>query len=67
MNLDQAIELLKTAVKHTGNIDQNHIDLTILPTEKRSLCEMALAIGSMSIQSGKITRDEFLRRIQVLG
>ena len=67
MNLDQAIELLKTAVKHTGNIDQKHIDLTILPTEKRSLCEKALAIGAMSIQSGKITRDEFLRRIQVLG
>lgn len=65
MDLDQAIELLKNAVKHTGNIDQKHIDLTIVPTEQRPLYEKAMAIGALSIKDGKISRDEFLRRVQL--
>jgi hypothetical protein len=65
MDLDQAIELLKNAVKHTGNIDQKHIDLTIVPNEQRPLYEKAMAIGAMSIKDGKITRDDFLRRVHL--
>ena len=65
MNLDQAIELLKTAVKHTGNIDQKHIDLTIVPAADRSIYEKALAISALSIKEGKITRDEFLRLVHL--
>ena len=65
MDLDQAIELLKNAVKHTGNIDQKHIDLTVVPNEQRPLYEKAMAIGAMSIKDGKITRDDFLKRVHL--
>ncbi|MBA2406125.1 MAG: hypothetical protein H0V66_15220 [Bdellovibrionales bacterium] len=65
MDLDQAIELLKNAVKHTGNIDQKHIDLTIVPSDQRGLYEKALAVSALSIKDGKITRDEFLRRVHI--
>ncbi len=65
MDLDQAIDLLKNAVKHTGNIDQKHIDLTIVPADQRPLYEKAMAIGALSIKDGKITRDEFLRRVHL--
>lgn len=65
MDLDQAIELLKTAVKFTGTIDQKHIDLSIVPAEKRSLYERAMMISALSIKEGKITRDEFLRRVHL--
>ena len=65
MDLEQAINILKNAVKFTGTIDQKHIDLTIVPADKRPLYEKAMAVGAISIQEGKITRDEFLRRVHL--
>lgn len=65
MDLDQAIELLKNAVKNNATNDQNHIDLTIVPVEQRPLYEKALAVSALSIKDGKISRDEFLRRVHL--
>jgi hypothetical protein len=65
MDLDWAIELIKKAVKYTGTIDQKHIDLTIVPAENRHLYEEALAVSQASIKEGKITRDEFNRRVNL--
>lgn len=67
MDLTEAINLLKDTVKHTGNIDQKHMDLTLIPAEKRDLYEKALAVSALSIKDGKITRDEFLRRVRIEG
>ena len=65
MELDKAISLLKNAVKYTGTIDQKHIDLTIIPAEERGTYEKALMISQLAIKDGKITRDEFLRRLNL--
>jgi len=67
MNLDKAIELLRNAVKYTGNIDQKHIDLTIVPADQRTMYEKAMAICQLSIKDGKISRDEFNRRVHLEG
>lgn len=67
MDLNEAIDLLKDTVKHTGNIDQKHIDLTLIPAEKRGIYETALAVSALSIKEGKITKDEFLRRVHIEG
>jgi hypothetical protein len=67
MSLDQAIDLLKNAVKYTGTIEQKHIDLTIVPADKRPLYEKAMAVCQISIKDGKISRDEFLRRVHLEG
>jgi len=65
MNLDEAIQILKKAVKHTGTIDQKHIDLTVVPANERGIYEKALAVSQMSIKDGKITRDDFMRRVNL--
>ena len=65
MDLEQAIELLKGVVKFTGTNDEKHIDLTLVPTAKRPAYEKAMAISAMSIKEGKITRDEFFRRVHL--
>lgn len=65
MELDQAIELLKNAVKNCGTIDQKHIDLTVVPASEREIYEKALAISQLCVREGKITRDELLRRLQL--
>jgi hypothetical protein len=67
VDINEAINLLKDTVKHTGNIDQKHIDLTLIPAEKRAIYETALAVSAISIKEGKITKDEFLRRVTIEG
>ena len=65
MQLEEAIEILKKAVKFTGKIDQKHIDLTIVPAKYRPVFQQALAVSQTSIKDGKISRDEFMRRIHL--
>lgn len=65
MNLEQAIEILKRAVKYTGTNDQKHIDLTIIPADERPKYEKALVVAQLSIKDGLLTRDEFLARVHL--
>lgn len=65
MQIDEAIEILKKAVKFTGTIDQKHIDLTIVPARERPIYEKALAVSQISIKEGKITKEEFMRRVHL--
>ncbi len=65
MELDSAIALLKNAVKYTGTIDQKHIDLTLVPSKDRAKFEKALVVSQVAIKDGKISRDEFLRRLEL--
>lgn len=67
MELNDAIELLKRAVKYPGTIDQKHIDLTVVPTEEKPRYERALKVAQLAILEGKITRDEFNRRVHLQG
>ncbi len=67
VEINQAIELLKKAVKHTGVIDQKHIDLTIVPVEEKPKYEEALMVAMNAIKAGTISRDEFNRRVRLDG
>ena len=65
MDLDQAITLVKKTVKHTGVIDQKHIDLQLVSGEQRELYGRAMAVIALSIKDGKITKDEFSKRVNL--
>lgn len=63
MELNEAIELLKKAVKHGAN-KEKHIDLALVAADERPKFEKALVVSGLCIKEGKITREEFLRRVQ---
>jgi len=65
MDLDQAITLVKKTVKHTGTIDQKHIDLQLVSSEQRDLYQKAMVVIALSIKDGKITKDEFSKRVNL--
>jgi len=67
VEINQAIELLKRAVKYTGVIDQKHIDLTVVPVEEKPKYEEALKVAMSAIKEGTISRDEFNRRVRLDG
>jgi hypothetical protein len=62
MELETAIELIRKAVKNAGTVDQNHIDLTLVPAKDLATYKVALMVSQTAIKEGKITRDEFLRQ-----
>jgi hypothetical protein len=65
MDLDQAIELLKKAVKNNATNDQKHIDLTVVPSEQRLRYQEALKVSQMAIRQGTISKDDFNRRVHL--
>ncbi|HXH73612.1 MAG TPA: hypothetical protein VNJ08_01505 [Bacteriovoracaceae bacterium] len=65
MDLDQAIMILRKAVKHTGTIDQKHIDLTVIPVDEKPLYEKALVVTQLAVKDGKLSRDELLARLHL--
>ena len=67
MELEQALEIVKKAVKFTGTIDQKHIDPTLVAADRRLELEQAMRICQEHIKSGQISRDEFNRRVHLEG
>lgn len=65
MELEAAIKLLKKAVKHTGTIDQKHIDLTIVSAEDRELYQLALKVAQESVKQGLLTREILLNKLGI--
>lgn len=65
MDLEQAIALLKKAVKNNGTNGMNHIDLSLVAAEERATFEKALRIAKLAILEGKISQDEFSARIHL--
>lgn len=65
MELDQAIVLLKKTVKGSAVEDQNHIDLTLVPADEKAKYQQALLVSQMAIREGKITKEEFNRKLRL--
>jgi len=65
MELNQALELLKNAVKYTGTIDQKHIDLSLVPTQDRPQYAKALVVAKLALESGAISKDELGRKLEL--
>lgn len=65
MDLDQAIELIKGVVKLTGTNTEKHIDLGLIPADQRERYQKAMVVSALSIKEGKITRDEYFRRVHL--
>jgi hypothetical protein len=65
LEIDEAISLLKLTVKENGTNDSRHMDLGLIPAEKREIYQDALKIIKLAIIQGKITQDEFAARVHL--
>lgn len=65
MELDEALKLLKKIVKYPGTIEQRHLDLTLAPADELPKYQEAIRVSQEAIKEGKISRDEFMRKVQL--
>lgn len=63
MNIDEAIELLKNAVKESHIEGQKHIDLSLVDAGERLSYEKALVLCRSQVAQGKLTDEELKTRL----
>lgn len=63
MTLDQAITLLRKAVKWSEVKNQKHIDLSVCIAEERPLLQTALVVANMEVEKGTLTQDDLKARL----
>lgn len=63
MTLDEAIVLLKKAVKWSEVKNQKHIDLSVCLAEDRPLFQKALIVANMEVEKGTLTQDDLKIRL----
>lgn len=63
MDLDQAIKLLRNAVKESHIENQKHIDLSLVDASERSEYEKALMYCQANVAQGKISDEELKSRL----
>lgn len=66
MTLDEAIVLVRKAVKYCGTIEeQKHIDLTVIPAEQRPMYQKALATLQLAVAQGTLTKDDLGHKLHL--
>lgn len=63
MTLDEAIKLLKRAVKYSEVKGQKHIDFSLCIAEDRPKFQRALVKANLEVQKGTLTQDELKARL----
>jgi hypothetical protein len=63
MTLDEAITLLKKAVKWSEVKNQKHIDLSVCVASERPLLQYALVVANMEVTKGTLTEGELKVRL----
>lgn len=65
MTLDEAVALLRKAVKWSEVKNQKHIDLSICIAEERPTYQRALVIANSEVEKGTLTQDELKVRLGI--
>lgn len=66
MNLDEAIKMLRNAVKDSHLENQKHIDLSLVDASERAEYEKALMYCQASVARGELTDEELKNRLGLL-
>lgn len=63
MTLEEAVTLLKKAVKWSEVKNQKHIDLSICIAEERPTFQKALIVANLEVEKGTLTQEELKVRL----
>lgn len=61
--IDEAIALLKKAVKYSAVKNQKHIDLSLCVAQERPQYQKALIIVNLEVEKGTFTKDQLIAKL----
>ena len=65
MTLDEAITILKNAVKYSEVKNQKHLDLTLVSAQERPLYQTALVVANLEVEKGTLSQDDLKSRLGI--
>ena len=65
MNFNEAVNLLKNAVKESNIKGQKHIDFSLVNVDEITEYEEAMKIVNESVVNNELTRDELLTKLGI--
>ena len=65
-NLDQAVNLLKKAVKYSTLKGVKHVDFSLCIAEERPAYQKAMKLALNEVEKGTLSEDELKKRLGVL-
>lgn len=66
MNLDDAIKLLRNAVKDSHLKNQKHLDLTLIDASEREKYQVALIIAQQAVKEDIISDSDLKKRLGLI-
>lgn len=66
IDLDQAISILKNAVKDSHLKNQKHIDLTLIDAEERDRYQLALFVAQNAVKENIISERDLKTRLGLI-
>ena len=66
LDFNEAVKLLKTAVKHSHLDNQKHIDLTLVNPDQRTHLQKALMVVQVAVKNGELTDEELKSKLGLL-
>jgi hypothetical protein len=58
LNFEQAVELLKNAIKYSNIEGQKHLDLSVVPASESERYQKALMITRQQVAQGLVSEDD---------
>ena len=65
MTLDEAITILKNAVKYSEVKNQKHLDLTLVSAQERPFYQTALVVANLEVEKGTLSQDDLKSRLGI--
>lgn len=65
LNTDEAIKLLKSAVKYSNIFNQKHVDISLVTADKIDTFQKAMVVVNMAILNGEMTKEELNSKLGI--
>lgn len=65
LNTDEAIKLLKSAVKYSNISNQKHVDISLVTADKIDTFQKAMVVVNMAILNGEMTKEELNSKLGI--
>jgi hypothetical protein len=65
LNTDEAIKILKCAVKNSNLSNQKHVDISLVNVDNIDMFQKAMVVVNMAVLNGEMTKNELNSKLGI--